>query len=185
MIHLKLLLQRSLNLRKLLPMTLCILLLITSPLTTFAQGQRVSTLLQPQSKPCADSDQSERCVLKRAVSAALDQIAKLQEDLKRAEEAIEAQEKTISDAKVVLEGVAKEREATDKTIAASQKVIEQQQKLVETYERAIGTLQQMVQMALNRIDTLERKVDKANGRTAVLGAILTIVGVGATIFIRR
>jgi chromosome segregation ATPase len=132
---------------------------------------------QEQSQPCADSDKSERCQLKRAVSAALDEIEKLRFDLQRARDAIAAQEKTIRDAEAVLSAATREREASDKTIAAAQKVIDQQQGLITTYERAIGTLQTMVQMALNRVDVLEKKVDKANGRTAVLGIILTVAGV--------
>ena len=142
-------------------------------------------LLQEPSQPCADNDKSERCQLKRAVSAALDEIDKLRNDLKKAQEAVAAQEKTIRDAEAILVASAKEREASDKTIASAQKVLDQQQKLVETYERAIGRLLTMVEMAMNRIDTLEKKVDKGNARTATLGAILTVVGVLATIFVKR
>ncbi len=156
---------------------LCILLLTTSPLMTFAQGPKPLVALQQQSQPCADSDKSERCQLKRAVSAALDEIADLRDQLKKASEAIAEQEKAIQNAKDTLAKGAEERERYERAIKLADSAIDKQQKLIETYERAIGTLQKMVDMAMNRIDALEKKVDKANGRTATLGIILTAVGV--------
>lgn len=185
MTHPKLQLQRSRNSGRLLPTILSILLLMGLPLTASAKELKRLIPPQQQSQPCADSDKSERCQLIRAVSAAQDEIDKLKADVKRAQEAINQQEKTIADAKALVDAATKEREASDKTIAASQKVIDQQQKLIETYELAIRTLQQMVQMALTRIDTLEKKIDKANGRAAALGVALTVIGTLATIFIHR
>jgi tetratricopeptide (TPR) repeat protein len=109
--------------------------------------------------------------------AALDEIGKLREQLKAATEAIAEQEKAIQDARATLAASAREREAADRTIAVAQKAIEQLQGIIASYERAIATLQSMVEMALKRIDKLEDARDRANRRTAVLGAILTIAGI--------
>ena len=111
------------------------------------------------------------------MSAALDEIEKLKKDIKKADIAIAAQEKAIDDARAALALGAKEREAAERSMLIAVKVIEQQQGLISTYEGAIKTLQGMVDMAMRRIDALERKVDRANGRTALLGTILTVAGI--------
>lgn len=138
-------------------------------------------VLQPQSPPCADSDKSERCQLKRAVSAALDEIKGLKDQVDLARQAIEKQEIAIKAANDALAASAKEREAYDTTLKIADKAIGQLQGIVTTYEKAIATLQTMVDMAMKRIDKLEDKVDAANGRTAKLGVILTILGVVAAV----
>jgi flagellar biosynthesis chaperone FliJ len=91
--------------------------------------------------------------------------------------AIEQQEKAIKAANDAIAAGAREREAYERTLTVADKVIAQQQGLIGTYERAIQTLQTMVDMAMKRVDVLEKKVDKANGRTAVLGTLLTVAGI--------
>lgn len=169
--------QRWLNLKRPLVMILFTLQLTTSPLTIFAQGPRPLVVPQQPSQPCADSDQSERCRLQRAVSAALDEIENLRKQLKLASEAVAEQEKAIEAANQAIAAGAKEREAFEKTIQIAEKAIAQQQTIIASYERAITTLQTMVDMAMKRIDKLEDKVDRANGRTAFLGALLTVASI--------
>src|SRR5687768_11318259 len=109
--------KRLLSLEKPWPMILCILLLITSPLRVYAQGPKPLAALPQQSQPCADSDNSERCQLKRAVSAALDDIANLKKQLVAASVAIEQQEKAINAANEAIAAGAKERQAYERTLA--------------------------------------------------------------------
>lgn len=158
---------------------LCIIAL-TTPVIAKTQGPRPLIPLQ-QSAPCPDNDNSERCQLKRAVSAALDDIANLKRQLQAAAVAIEQQEKAIKAANDAIEAGAKERAAYERTLATAEKIIAQQQGLITTFQSAIQTLQKMVEMAMTRIGELERKVDKANGRSAVLGAVLTAVSIIAVL----
>lgn len=70
-----------------------------------------------------------------------------------------------------------EREAHERTLAIAMTAIKQQQDLITTYEGAIKTLTMLVDLTMKRVDVLENKLDKANGRSAVLGVVLTAVGV--------
>jgi septal ring factor EnvC (AmiA/AmiB activator) len=156
---------------------LCIITFSSLPVQVNAQRVKPIANIQNASQPCPDNDVSERCQLKRAVSAALDDIANLKRQLAAAAVAIEEQEKAIKAANDAIAAGAKERAAFERTLAIGEKAIQQQQGLIATYERAIATLQTMVDMAMKRVDVLEKKVDKANARTATLGTILTVAGI--------
>lgn len=87
----------------------------------------------------------------------------------------------MAEAKAALAASQAEREAHQRTLQIAETAIKQQQELIVIYQGAIKTLQDLVKMTMERIDKLEDKVDKANGRAATLGIILTIVGVVASI----
>ncbi len=118
---------------------------------------------------------------KEALAQLLAQIATLQTQLKAADEAVNALEEQIAAAKVALAANAAEREAHERTLAIAESAIKQQQALITTYEGAIKTLTTLVELTMKRVDVLEHKLDKANGRTAILGVVLTAVSVLASL----
>jgi hypothetical protein len=122
--------------------------------------------------------------LRRAVSAALDEVETLKRQLAAAGTAIKSLREAAAAAEAAIQAGAAEREAHERTLKIAEQAIAQQQGVIATYEKAIATLQTMVDMAMKRIDVLEKKVDKANGRTAILGTLLTVASIVA-VFVRR
>lgn len=112
-----------------------------------------------------------------AVSAAQDQIQTLQKQLALAQVAIDSLTIAVNAAKAAQEGFDAERAGAARTLAIAETAIKQQGDLIVMYQGAIKTLQDLVALSLARVDALEKKIDKANGRTAILGIVLTVAGV--------
>ena len=87
-------------------------------------------------------------------------------------------------AEAAIKAGAAEREAHERTLKIAEQAIAQQQSLIGTYERAIAVMQTMIDMAMKRVDALEKKVDSANKRAAIMGTILTVVGIAVAVIKR-
>jgi chromosome segregation ATPase len=148
----------------------------------FAQRPSPLVPLKASSISFVQTDDAEKQKkAKEALAKLLAQIETLQNQLKAADEAVNALLEQVAAAKVALAANAAEREAHERTLKIAETAIKQQQDLIVTYEGAIKTLTTLVELTMKRVDVLEKKLDKANGRSAILGVVLTAVGVLASL----
>lgn len=177
--------HRSSRLTRLLCLPLPLLLILMGlPSATCAQGRgplegvrNLSLLSAQQGSECVKDDPREVCRLRAAVVAAQDQIDDFRKKLDAANAALDGLKLAVESAKTALAAVQIEREAYENTIKLSKSAIEQQQSLIATYQGAIKTLTELVGMVMARVKDLEKERDSANKRTAILGVILTAIGV--------